>query len=446
VTIWLEPAIAAAGIVLLLVLGRWPTAGVTAFTSVACFAAAGSLRAAAYAIRRAADMEGFDEPDPSSLASATRSLTKKLGTASAKIERIPERMALVLHLALYFAGAATAVLAFDEHAAAAGWAAAAAGLTGARLVTRDRPRLRALVFMVSAMPGGLLSLLVFWLLGKDFGVPFGGEALVVMASAGCATGAAVVVMRWRMSEHLSLPPAVAFTVWSLTYYYGTSMGKLGYEPFVVGWGVGLGATVAAAGYLLGVLGSAAAGAVLFLVGRIYAFVNWYGALPYVLASVLGWRPRLWRKKTAEGPTARGAAYEVVTGVLPFALAGGFFLFQSAIFFAAYSAACAATAVVTLAPMLERHPRARIVAPALLGAILPIIPVFFLTIEGDTYGLWQVATAIAGVSVAWIAGGALRKHSSEWMEMAAPIRRAALGALAAAVAVSLAALAKAVQSS
>jgi hypothetical protein len=256
--------------------------------------AAGSLSAAAYAIRKAADFRGFGSDEAGrSGPSATGILGGRFRGATASLEKIPGRTRFALDQAVYWAGVAAAFVLFADHAAAAGWAASGAGLAAARPFGRDS-KIRPLVFMLAALPAAAASLA--WVRpGASFMIAHAASATLVMAAGAGVTGASIVAMRWRVSERVSLPVAVALTVWSLTWFFVRGEG-LGHEPSIVAWGVGVGAALAGTGFLVCALDGPGAGVALFFVGRVYAFLNWAAAIPFLIATVIGWRPRLpWRR-------------------------------------------------------------------------------------------------------------------------------------------------------
>ena len=444
---WIELAGAAAGVLLLGVFSRWPVvdarwamavfAGVAAGVSLL---AAGSLSAVAYAIRKAAGFQGFDADEsgrPGS--SVTRRLAERFRRATASLNSIPARTRLALELAVYWAGVAAALVRFVDHAAGAGWAASAAGLATARLVRRGS-LLRPLVFVLGALPAAVLSLA--WVKpDASFMIAHATSATLVMATGAAAMGASVVAMRWRASERLSVPLAVALTVWSLTWFFVRGEG-FGHEPSIVALGVGVGAALAGIGFLVCAVDGPAAGVVLFFIGRVYAFLGWTAAIPFILATVIGWRPRPpWRRKEAHG-TRHGPAFEIATGALPFALAAGYFTFESPIFLSAYAAYCAAVVAVGVSRLVARFPKARVCIAAGVALLLPIMP--FVHYAGE-HAFRVAGAAVVGALLAWgldalMNASAKETSAADWRKLPVPVKRATLGAVASALAACMAALA------
>jgi len=440
---WLGLAIAGGGVFLMRWTGKWPTAVFALLAAGACLLAAGSLRAARYALKRAADLEGFDEDDPA----RDETSSGRLAQMTISIERIPERTALALELALFFSGLAAAVMALPGHAAAAGWAAAATGLAASRRIERW-PRVAPFVFAVAAAPAAAVALL--WV-PAPASLPFDRTAIafLVLTGGACATGASVVTMRWKFSERISLPVAMALAVWGLSWFFVQGELCLGREDqaMLVAVGVAVGGVVALAGWVIRAIDGPAAGVVFFMTSRVYSFVNWHGFVPFLAATVLGWRPLAVERRT---PGARrsmhGAAYELLVGFVPLTLAGGYFVSfdQSAflhrfhwIFLIAYAAYCSSASAASASAMLVAKPRARVIAGVGVCAVLPVFVGLF--IWDASYGAAAMAAAVSGALLSWGAGEALR-GMEEWRRLPAPVRRAALGCVGAIVAVTIAAVA------
>lgn len=463
---WLELAIAAAGVFALRWVGRWPAAILAGAAAGVSLLAAGSLRAVGYVLKRAAGARGFKDgtTDSGEGTGAAKPSSDRAERTTASRERMPARAAFALDTALYFAGVALALLAFFEHAAAAGWAGAAAGMTAARQLDRW-PRLKPVVFALAAAPSACLALVWVWPEDLDgLKLTCSAAAVLVMAGGACASGATVLAMRWRLSERLSLPPAMALAAWGLTWFFARGLEKFGRtdQPAIVAWGIGVGGVIALLGWASGALDGPAAGVVFFLTSRVYSFLDWAGSIPFLVATALGWRPRLpWRRDAPEpaspapaGRAAgapktkattkrsrRGAAYELAVGLLPMGLAGGYFAFGHGTFLAAYSALCAAAAAAALSELLRRRPRARVAAAAAAAALLPLF-VWGFGLILDTYrgyGIRGAGAAAAGALVSWLASEVLEARSADWRELPAPLRQAGAGAVAAALAVCVAVL-------
>jgi hypothetical protein len=367
-------------------------------------------------------------------------------------------------MALYFAGVALALLAFFEHAAAAGWAGASAGMAAARQLDRW-PRLKPAVFALAAAPATCLALVWVWPKDPDgLKLICSAAAVLVMAGGACASGATVLAMRWRLSEKLSLPPAMALAAWGLTWFFARGLEEFGRtdQPAIVAWGIAVGGAIALIGWASGALDGPAAGVVFFLTSRVYSFLDWAASIPFLIATALGWRPRLpWRRdasqpaspapadpassvpgtKAKKKRSRRGAAYELAVGLLPMGLAGGYFAFKHGTFLAAYSAFCAAAAATALSEVLRRRPRARMTASAATVVLLPL----FIWGSGrilnsyEGYGIRGAGAAAAGALVAWLASEVLGARSADWRDLPAPLRQAGAGAVAAALAVCVAVL-------
>jgi len=441
---WLGLAIAGGGVFLMKWTGKWPTAVFALLAAGACLLAAGSLKAARYVLKRAADLEGFDEDDPS----RNEIPSGRLAQMTISIERIPERTALALELALFFSGLAAAAMALPGHAAAAGWAAAAAGLAASRQIKRW-PRVAPFVFALAAAPAAAIALL--WVPAPG-SLPFDRTtmAFLVLTGGACATGASVVMMRWKFSERISLPVAMALAVYGLSWFFVQGEMCLGREnqPLLVAVGVAVGGVIALAGWALRAIDGPAAGVVFFMTSRVYSFVNWHGFVPFLAATVLGWRPLAVKKKT---PGARrsmhGAAYELLVGFVPLALAGGYFMSSDLesfvhsyywVFLTAYAAFCASASAASVSAMIEAKPRARVAAAAGLCIVLPVFVALVPDASSGSRAI-AVAAAVSGALLSWAASEAL-KSMEEWRNLPTPVRRAALGCVGAVIAVTIAAVA------
>jgi hypothetical protein len=428
-------ALAAVGVFALKWTGKWPLVAFAGIAAAVSLFAAGSLRALGHFLKKAGGLEGFgDESESRPEAVELGRWGSALRRMTGPLERLPERTARGVDFALFWAGGAAALAAFPDHAAGAGWLAGSAGLAAAQLAP-GRRRLGALLFCLAAAPAAAVSLL--WV-RPDEGLRIArtGSALLVMAAGACVSGASVFALRWRISERVSVPPAAALAIWSLTWFFvrGEAYSR---DPMIVAWGVGLGAVLALAGYAVRALDGAAAGVVLFLASRVYAFLDWPATVPFVAATVLGWRPRL-RREEAEG--RRGAAYALVLGVVPLALAGSYYVWNEAVLLGAYSAACALHAATSLSLILTRLPRTRVWVAVVACIALPALPAGLGEYSG--YGLRAAGSAVVGAMLAWLAGEALRSASREWREVPAPLRAGALGVVAAGIAAGLAAFLRA----
>lgn len=477
---WTHLAIAAVGVFVLRWAPAWPAAVFAGLAAGVSLLAAGSLRAAGYILKRAAETGSSDEEAAGSTdAPQPPGERTELGAAPAEPlsahgrgpDKRSARMAVALDLTLCFAGVAVALLAFYKHAAAAGWAGASAGLAASGHVKRW-PRLKVAVFALAAAPAVVLALL--WVPAPDtLDVARTTAAILVMTGGACTSGASVLAMRWRLSERLSLPPAMALAVWGLTVFFakGFQIGRPD-QATIVACSIGVGGAIALAGYAVGALDGPAAGVVLFLTSRVYSFLDWAASIPFLASTVLGWRPKSARARapggrgSGGGPAAgreagngvpqqhsaapgaapsrarrRGAAYELAVGALPMGLAGGYFAFGHGAFLAAYSAFCAAAAAAGIWEALERRPRARVAAAALTCVLLPLLIWVFGLILGsyESYGIRGAGGASAGALVSWFAGEVLLARSADWKRLPPPVRRAGVGAVAAALAVCVAAV-------
>jgi hypothetical protein len=242
---------------------------------------------------------------------------------------------------------------------------------------------------------------------------------------------------------------MAFAVSGLTWFFVQGEQHLGRDDpaMLVAIGVGVGGVVALAGWALRAIDGPAAGVVFFLASRVYSFVNWHGFVPFLAATVLGWRPLAVKKKApGQKRSIHGAAYELLVGVVPFALAGGYFVSFNPdaflyrfhwIFLIAYAAFCASSSAASVSAMIDAKPRARVIAAASVCFAFPVFVGLF--IWDASYGALAVAAAVSGALLSWTGGEALRKMD-EWRELPAPIRRAALGCVGAIVAITIAAVA------
>ncbi|MHC5055999.1 MAG: hypothetical protein ACYTKD_14925 [Planctomycetota bacterium] len=453
---WLGPAIAAGGVLLMRWTGWSAMAVLVTFAAFVSLLAAGSLRAVGFVLGRATDLEGFDEEAVEGTKGAEegtndepargKRTSSRRAQMTMNIERIPERTGLALEFALYFSGVAAALIAFHAHAAAAGWAGAAAGLAAARRLNRW-PRLVPAVFAIAAAPAAAGALL--WVPApKELPVDPTTVAVLVMTAGAGASGASIMAMRWRFSKRLSLPVAMALAVSGLSWFFVQGEQFLGREDqaMLVAVGVGVGGVVALAGWGLRAIDGPAAGVVFFLTSRVYSFVDWYGFVPFIAATILGWRPLAVKRKAAGAKRSmHGAAYELLVGIVPFALAGGYFMSFNPesflvrfhwILLIAYAAYCASASAASVSSMLEARPRARVIAAA---GVCVGLPAFVALVWDESYGPRAIAAAVTGALLAWAGGEALRKME-EWRELPSPVRRAALGCMGAVVAITIAAAA------
>jgi len=427
--------------------GRLPMAVFAGVAAGGCLLAAGSLRATVFVLKRAAGLEGFrpsigaragpnDDEEPGrpdrSAPGGAREVAEdaSLRRMTEAIAKMPERASLALELALYWAGAALAFVAFTPHAAAAGWAGASAGLLASsgsrsRCSGEVASKVELAAFALASAAAGALSL--FWVApGPELQLARTGAAALTMSAGAAATGASILAMRWRFSERLSLPPAMALAVWSLTWFFARGE-ELGHSATIVAWGVALGAAMAAAGYLSRSLDGAASGVTLFLASRVHAFLDWPASVAFFAGTALGWRPR----------AARGAAHELAAGALPLALAAGYFTFRETEFMSAYLAACCAATADALAGALQGRARARVAVVAGTTAAFSFLPA--LSGRYPDCGVLAALSALAGALLAWSAGELLLARLPGWLGLPGPIRRAALGAASAAIAAAISAV-------
>jgi hypothetical protein len=261
-----------------------------------------------------------------------------------------------------------------------------------------------------------------------------------MSAGACASGTSVLLLKWRLSPRLSLPASMGLAVWSLTWFFAQGE-EFGHEPLIVAWGVGSGAALAAAGYLAGAIDGAAAGVVLFIISRVYGFLDWPGTVPLVVATILAWRPSRWWKNTTQTVAIKEQAYaslhQLAAGALPLTLAGAFFTFKIGILMAVYLASCGASSAVLVDALLRRWSRVRVALSSLAAVGMCIFPVLFRDYAG--LGARGVGIAVAGALAGWMAAEALRLRAPGWRELPPIVRGTLMGVVAAIVSLCMATL-------